>query len=43
MKIDPRHEDLRPYRKFGVTLLQLMAGLAVLGVVGTIILKHIFS
>lgn len=42
MKIDPRTEDLSPYKKWGMTLLQMMGGLAFIGVVGTLVLHYIF-
>lgn len=32
-------EDLRPYRKYGLTLLQLMALLASIGIVTTVVLS----
>jgi hypothetical protein len=35
-------EDLRAYRKFYVTLLQLMAFLAAVGIVGTVVLDYLF-
>jgi hypothetical protein len=35
-------EDLRPYRKWGLTLLQLMALLVVTGLVGTVLLRYFF-
>jgi hypothetical protein len=35
-------EDLRPYRKWGLTLLQLMGLLTVTGIVGTFILQYLF-
>ena len=40
---DQQQEDLRPYRMFGLTMLQLMSLLAVLGVVSTILLKWWFN
>jgi hypothetical protein len=39
-KIEP--EDLRPYRKWGMTLLQLMALLITVGLVGTLVLHYFF-
>jgi hypothetical protein len=36
-------EDLRAYRKFGLTLLQLMGLLAVAGIVGNFVLQFLFS
>jgi hypothetical protein len=39
-KIEP--EDLRPYRKWGMTLLQLMALLVTVGLVGTVVLRYFF-
>ncbi len=35
-------EDLRPYRQFGLTLLQLMGALAVAGFVLTATLNYLF-
>ncbi len=35
-------EDLRPYRKWGLTLLQLMSLLTATGLVGTLVLHYIF-
>jgi hypothetical protein len=35
-------EDLRAYRKYGMTLLQLMALLTVTGIVGTLVLRYLF-
>jgi hypothetical protein len=37
-----QNENLRPYRKFGLTLLQLMGVLAVAGFVLTAILNYLF-
>jgi hypothetical protein len=33
-------EDLRPYRKWGLTLLQLMSLLTAVGIVGTAVLHY---
>ncbi|MCD6039022.1 MAG: hypothetical protein K0S27_422 [Gammaproteobacteria bacterium] len=35
-------EDLRPYRQFGLTLLQLMGGLAITGFLLTAVLNYLF-
>jgi hypothetical protein len=36
-------EDLSAYRKWGLTLLQLMGVLALAGIVGTVLLQWLFS
>ena len=36
------HEDLRPYRTFGVPLIILMILLAAIGVIVTVVLKYFF-
>ena len=40
--VDPKKEDLSQYRKWGLSLLQLMGVLAVLGIVGEIVVKYFF-
>jgi hypothetical protein len=35
-------DDLKPYRKFGLTLLQLMALLVVVGLVGEVLVNYFF-
>jgi Tfp pilus assembly protein PilE len=36
------NEDLSPYKKYGMTLLQLMGLLLVVGIVGEIIYRYFF-
>lgn len=38
--MNKQQEDLRPYRTFGLTLLQLAGLLAVIGIVTAIVLSH---
>ncbi len=42
MKPQPPIEDLTPYKKWGLTLLQLMALLATAGIVATLVLRYLF-
>jgi hypothetical protein len=35
-------ENLRPYRQFGLTLLQIMGGLAIAGFLVTAVLNYLF-
>jgi hypothetical protein len=35
-------EDLRPYQKFGMSLLQFMLMLGTIGIVATIVLHYLF-
>jgi hypothetical protein len=39
----PVTEDLSSYRKWGMTLLQLMGALALAGIVGTVLLQWLFA
>jgi hypothetical protein len=40
--MQPPKEDLRPYQKYGMTVLQLMLLLGIVGIVGTIVLHYLF-
>jgi Tfp pilus assembly protein PilE len=42
MSADKQEDELRCYRKFGVTLLQLMAVLAVAGILTTVLFNYFF-
>lgn len=40
--MDHKKEDLRPYRRYGFTLLQLMGLIGLLGIVGIVVLRFFF-